>query len=158
MKKVLLLFFTLISMYVFGQTNKFEVIASSGGYGSSTQGSLSWTIGEPVIETLINGTTNLTQGFHQGNLIVSTIPDLLKKEELDAMVYPNPVDDILTVKCSKTDNISIELYDELGKLLLLKQNIIDGHIINLQNLSRGSYMLKIINEKQNNKTVKIIKQ
>jgi len=42
-----------------------QVIASSGGYFESENLSLSWTLGEPVIETFSNGDLILTQGFQQ---------------------------------------------------------------------------------------------
>jgi hypothetical protein len=48
-----------------GQTLTPEVISSSGGYFDNTNASLSWTLGEPVIETLTETNAILTQGFHQ---------------------------------------------------------------------------------------------
>jgi len=158
MKKTALLLCTLVSTLAIGQTNKPDVIASSGGYGTSTQGSLSWTIGEPVIETVTNGTTILTQGFQQGNLTVTVDNVSLVQNEIDAMVYPNPVNDLLMVKYTNSEKVTIELYDVSGVLLLKQQNIVDGQIINMQAYSTGSYFLKLYNEKQKSKTVKIVKQ
>ena len=40
-----------------------EVISSSGDYFKQANGSMSWTIGEPMTETNTNGTT-IIQGFH----------------------------------------------------------------------------------------------
>ena len=42
-----------------------QVIATSGGYYQNENISLSWTVGEPVIETFTAGDVILTQGFQQ---------------------------------------------------------------------------------------------
>ncbi len=42
-----------------------QVVANSGGYFETTAGSVSFTIGEPVIETFSGGDVILTQGFQQ---------------------------------------------------------------------------------------------
>ena len=47
------------------QTNAQQVIATSGGYYQNENISLSWTVGEPVIETFTAGDVILTQGFQQ---------------------------------------------------------------------------------------------
>ena len=44
-----------------------QVISSAGETYSNINGSIAFTIGEVVIFTGTNGTTNLTQGFHQFN-------------------------------------------------------------------------------------------
>ncbi|MCF8365211.1 MAG: T9SS type A sorting domain-containing protein [Bacteroidales bacterium] len=42
-----------------------QVVASAGGYFEGDNISLSWTLGEPVIETFSNSNITLTQGFQQ---------------------------------------------------------------------------------------------
>ena len=48
-----------------GQSVNPRVVGSSGGSGSSAEAEISWTIGEPVINTLVQPGNILTQGFHQ---------------------------------------------------------------------------------------------
>lgn len=50
---------------LFSQTLKPFVLASTGGYASNSNGSLSFTIGEPVSSTLSAANIMLTQGFQQ---------------------------------------------------------------------------------------------
>ena len=68
-------------------------------------------------------------------------------------IYPNPVTDILTVR-SKLSLISIEIYNILGQEV--KQAYSNFENINLVDLSRGVYMIKVRSE--NGSTVrKLIK-
>ncbi len=65
MKKLFFLL-TISGLILFAnQTNAQQVIATSGGYYENENISLSWTVGEPVIETFTAGDVILTQGFQQ---------------------------------------------------------------------------------------------
>ena len=66
MKKVYL-FIGLVSVCFFN-VNAQEIISTSGDYFENTTGSISWTIGESMIETYTNGSEILTQGFQQSRL------------------------------------------------------------------------------------------
>ena len=80
MKKLPLLFLGLIlNCLTFGQSISPEVIASSGDHFTGTDAQLSWTIGELVIDTYTNGSTQLTQGFHQTNLIITNVEVLSRR-------------------------------------------------------------------------------
>ena len=63
-----------------------ELVSTAGSYGETSSGSLSWTIGEPVIETITNGTNTLTQGFQQSKLTVTAINEL-KVSGIELSVY-----------------------------------------------------------------------
>ncbi|MCX6226513.1 MAG: hypothetical protein NTV01_17485 [Bacteroidia bacterium] len=54
-----------------------EVISSGGTCVKVSGISLSWTVGEPVTETLSSGSLTLTQGFHQTRLSASTIDEIV---------------------------------------------------------------------------------
>ena len=82
---------------------------------------------------------------------VLNISDEILSESLK--IYPNPVTDILTVR-SKLPLISIEIYNILGQEV--KQAYSNFENINLVDLSRGVYMIKVRSE--NGSTVrKLIK-
>ncbi len=55
----------LMTFFANGQSISPEVITSTGDYYSNSNVSLSWTLGEPVIETFEAGGFVLTQGFQQ---------------------------------------------------------------------------------------------
>lgn len=152
MKKIYLSAFLLAPLLGQAQDLDQNVTATAGAYSENATGSLSWTIGETVVETVSDGTNTLTQGFQQGNLSVTT---LIKKTELSSnlKVYPNPVENILHVETDKTGmdyqllNINGQAVSN-GKLENMTQEI------NFSDLPAGTYFLKINNEK----THKIIKQ
>ncbi len=58
-------------------------------------------------------------------------------------VYPNPTSDFLNIKSSQKIS-KIEIYDMSGKLV--KSGILKDEKINVQNLSKGNYLLKIQTE------------
>nr|NQU92395.1 hypothetical protein [Bacteroidota bacterium] len=58
--------FIAIACFAFSITsNAQQVIASAGGFYEGENISLSWTLGEPVIETFEGNGIILTQGFQQ---------------------------------------------------------------------------------------------
>ncbi len=63
-----LTFFTLF-MLLMASSYSQEVISTTGEHYENSNGSISWTIGEPVIETLGSNNNYLTQGFHQPTVI-----------------------------------------------------------------------------------------
>jgi hypothetical protein len=152
MKKIYLSALLLAPLLGQAQDLDQHVTATAGAYSENANGSLSWTMGETVVETVSDGTNTLTQGFHQGNLSVTT---LIEKTELSSnlKVYPNPVENILHVETDKTGmdyqllNINGQTVSN-GKLENMNQEI------NFSDLPAGIYFLKINNEK----THKIIKQ
>ncbi len=65
MKKSLSFLLIIAFAFLSFQAKAQQVIASAGGYYESENISLSWTLGEPVIETFSGGGLILTQGFQQ---------------------------------------------------------------------------------------------
>lgn len=92
------------------------------------------------------------------------IEDPIKINAWQVLVYPNPITSHFNIQfyLPKEDNIDLNLYDLQGKLILEK-NL--GKIgaeefqvtINLENISSGTYICRIIGE-QFSLTKKIIKQ
>lgn len=69
------------------------------------------------------------------------LQDMNNNEEL--LVYPNPVHDKLTIQCAATIK-SIRIGDITGKICFVKKDIESNEVtIFLNELSRGSYILKI---------------
>ncbi len=57
-------------------------------------------------------------------------------------VYPNPVQDKMTIHFSNTNFKIIEIYDLLGNKIFTQQ-IYSGESINLSNLNKGAYILRL---------------
>lgn len=92
-----------------------DVIASGGDYFQNVNGSVSWTLGEPMGETYTAGNNILTQGFQQpwdfGTMITG--------EPVNAEVYPNPTSDLVYLQFGdKTSGTYvIEVFNTLGQQL-----------------------------------------
>ena len=123
------------------------VLSSSGGFRSSDGISLSWTTGELMIQTFSDGSVILTQGFHQGNITVSTAVDEMRKSEMDVHIYPNPVSDMLDVEFKNMVDytIQVKLVDLTGKTVLRKElsQPLNSLSLNLSSVSSGTYILEI---------------
>lgn len=128
-----------------------DVIASAGDYYTSPVGSLSWTLGETVIETVENGSINLilTQGFQQADDIGVGIWEL-PKSNVFVNLYPNPTVQAIRmeVKYDKTSRIQIELVDMLGRVLNSDNlDVMNGQVSNYQldvsSLASGMYMFRL---------------
>ncbi len=135
-----------------------EVISSAGDFHSNGNYSLSWTLGEPVIETYSQGSTVLTQGFQQPILISVSIyenPEL----NFDISAFPNPTSDFLNVVISNGtyDNMAYFLFDVTGKLIDSRQIVSEQTEILFSHLPVATYYVKIIEKNKELKTFKIIK-
>jgi len=129
-----------------------EVVSTAGSYGETTSGSLSWTVGEPVIETITDGTNTLTQGFQQSRLTVTAINDL-KVPGIELSVYPNPTNNFLSieVKTDKQRDLLLSLFDINGRLILQKKMAGNKQTINMQNYCPATYILKVMQAKDSNR-------
>ncbi|MCH8318194.1 MAG: T9SS type A sorting domain-containing protein [Bacteroidetes bacterium] len=143
-KTLLIVFGLFVSNFICSQSLSPEVIANSGGYYSSTNATLSWTIGESIIETSSNLNNILTQGFQQSSYSVTAIEEYLNSD-YNINVYPNPVNEFVTINISseKQIQLTVELKDLKGKILVTK--IINGNNlqIDLSQFANSIYFLKI---------------
>ena len=135
-----------------------DIVSSSGDYFTSSNASLSWTIGEPLTEAYSSNQAILTQGFHQINIIVDAIYEEEDKS-LQISVYPNPAIGVinLTMISQETTTVVIELFNAIGKRSYAeKVAILNSNIrIDLNNYPTGVYFLKI--SKQNGEIIGVFK-
>ena len=134
-----------------------EVVSTAGSHGETTSGSLSWTVGEPVIETITDGTNTLTQGFQQSKLTVTAINDL-KVSGIELSVYPNPTNSFLLieVKTYKQRDLLLSLFDLNGRLILQKKMAGNKQTIKMQNYKPATYILKVTEGNKDIKTYQIV--
>lgn len=135
-----------------------EAVATAGSILSNSSGSISFTIGEGVANTLTKGDKTITQGFQQGNLSVSMVSEL-KDLDFSISVFPNPTTDVLTLKLNKEDMTGLQylLFDMNGRLLSQKNLETNETTINVKQLSNGLYLIKVQDGRKELKTFKIVK-
>jgi hypothetical protein len=136
-----------------------EVVATAGSTLSNINGSISFTIGESVANTLINGDKTVTQGFHQTSISVSAMSELINPG-FSISAFPNPTVDILTLSIGKEDITDLQylLIDIYGKILSQKHLESNETAISVKEFTKGIYILKIQEGQKELKTFKIIKQ
>ena len=145
MKKQIFLFATFLAA---SSATAQEVISSQGETYSNATGSIDFTVGEVVINTGTNGINDLTQGFHQTNWKFLGVEDFAPN--FQAIIFPNPTQDVLNIKTSVFENVTYTLYDAQGKLVM--QNILSAEQtpIQVSQLAPGAYSLELIFENSNN--------
>lgn len=152
LKNTLLFFLLFTSLLVSAQ----EVVSTQGDSYTNSSGSIDFTIGEVVINTGSDGSNDLTQGFHQTNWNFVSIEHYVPSYE--AIIFPNPTSEILTIKTSTFENVTYALYDAQGKLVIQDKLSSLQTPIQVSQLAPGAYSLILNNHAQKLKTFQLIKQ
>ena len=160
MKKLFLLSLGLIGTAGYSQSIERSVTAASGNYlFKAGTGSLSFTLGENAVTTLISTNNVLTQGFQQSD--TSKISFVTEKDmPVTMIIYPNPVSYFLTCKINNEQHCSFTIYDVAGRKIevpvLTNEN---ETVIDVHSLLSGTYMLSVFDiQRKLNITKKFIKQ
>ena len=132
-----ILFLCLQISPLFGQTMDRFVIAAAGTHLSTPAGAITFTLGEPVAQSLSNE-VELTQGFHQEWAIVTAI-DPITTNEFAIHVYPNPTIDLLNIQSDAKGKFS--LFDLSGKIIFTDQISSGLNTIVFPNIPAGVYVL-----------------
>jgi len=141
----------LISLYVifcmssgYSQNVSQNVISSAGGQIQYGNGDISWTIGEVVITSIYSSKYILTQGFHQGNYLITSIGEI-GFDKSSILLYPNPTRNFINVKIKADSFIKYkyELIDVAGRLLISNLSYTDMFKINLEPYKPAIYYLRI---------------
>jgi hypothetical protein len=125
------------------------VIASTGGFSSNANGSLSYTVGEmTMVQTFSANGNILTQGFQQPNDNVTGLLDLTQGPFGSFVVYPNPAVDNLWfgLQLPEAGKIQVVLYDAIGQKItdVYNSSYDTGKIIQQLNVTpyaAGVYLL-----------------
>lgn len=122
------------------------ILSSAGSFYKPNDISISFTIGELVIETI--GTTDhtLTQGFQQGSWTISSIATN-PFPVIEIKVYPNPANDFIIIEWMDEQNaeFNIELYDLMGRKVIHKtaSALQTQFELRIDNLTQSVYILRI---------------
>ncbi len=155
------LFFT-TTLYLFAMSVLFsqDVISTSGGDGTGSGGSVSYTVGQVGYTSIDSEDGSITQGVQQPfEIFVIVGIDEAADISLIFEAYPNPTSGILTLKIINynSENLSYKLYDFNGRTVEVKSIDILETRINMISLPSSTYFLKIFDENKEIKTFKIVK-
>ena len=156
MRTIVIVLLTLLCSMLKSQ----QVVATAGDQFSNVNGSISFTIGEGIVNTFTSGEKTLTQGFHQIRLTSTAVDDRVTPG-LSLAVFPNPFVFVLHLRVDEGDFSQLQ-YSWLtieGKLL--SNNKLTGNLtqIDLQTYASGSYLLRIsLKNGEPVKAFKVVKQ
>lgn len=142
--KYCLLPLMLIMVYLStAQSISSSVIALAGGFEKTPGGmTLSWTVGEPIVDPIRSDNILLTQGFQQPGLRISTGYEDLSFQ-YDLRVYPNPTSHVLQMQSDFPETITFQLVDINGKLIR-KDSWMRTYQLDVSGLSSGVYAIYYI--------------
>jgi len=144
-KNILILLLFAGAAFVNGQSISPEVIASAGTHFTGSNAQLSWTIGEPVITTVSNGSNIITQGFHQTLLNITSVEEQ-NIAGVNVTVFPNPTSDKVNINLvNNLKDLQMDLFDMNGKLLQARKiGVAEGTVqISMMEYARANYLLRI---------------
>ena len=126
-----------------------SAIVPVGGDAQSNGGSVSYTVGQVVVQTSSNGTISVAEGVQQPYEIMTVGVDDYPQIVLNAVVYPNPTENIAQLQLNGFEipvgGFRAIIYDGNGKML--------------QSLNvTGTYYLELRDSKRLLKTFKVVRK
>ena len=138
-----------------------ETIPVTGGNASGSGGSVSYTVGQILYNTISGTSGSVAHGIQQPyEISIVTAVENTEEVTLEYSVYPNPTRGLikLIIKPFDHDNWRFRLYD-LNSILLQDKKIENAETeISLENLSASMYFLKVLNNNMEIKVFKIVKR
>ena len=162
MKKI----FTILFLSCLLVSNLFaqSAIVPVGGDAQGNGGSVSYTVGQMAVESAANsnGSINVLEGVQQPYEIMTVGVDDYPQIALNAIVYPNPTENIAQLQLNgfeiPTDGLRATLYNSNGKQL---QNVTvteDLTTFQIGQYATGTYYLEVRDGKRVLKTFKVVRK
>ena len=131
---------------------------AAGGVATGSGGTASYSVGQVAYTSISNTNNNINEGVQQPYDITIGIPDN-KNISLYYTVYPNPFSSSVNLKIEKQsiDNLSFQLFDISGKLILNQKVNSSETLIPMETLANANYFLKVMDNNKEVQSFKIIK-
>lgn len=158
MKRKILLLLFLLGVFL-SRAPAQEAVVSGGGYAAEGTKSISWSLGELAIETLVSEDLILTQGFQQGWVLITAVEEIADPD-FHLIIYPNPVSENLMIEVpeSQLGGLRFQVFDLSGSLLMSEPLKETFRELSFGTMEPGIYMVRFIQEGETKKTVRIIKK
>jgi len=147
-------------LFGFGTTVQAQNSVPASGGNATGSGTVSYSVGQVVYTTNTGTNGTAAQGVQQPyEISVVTVIKGYNDIFLECLVYPNPTTDfvILKTRSYEDENLSYQLCDINGKLIYDKKADGVETYIPMGNLISATYFLKVIYNRKEVKTFKIIK-
>lgn len=140
--------------------NAQTTIATAGSEATGAVGTCSYTVGQVVYVTHTDNATSEAQGVQQP-FEISTVVSLVEAEcfELALSIYPNPSRNvfILNIGDYNFENLSYQLIDVSGQLVMSGKIVSGSTTIDATGLAADNYFLTVADENTVFKIFKLIK-
>lgn len=141
-----------------------SAIVPVGGDAQSSSGSVSYTVGQIAVQTTANsnGSISVTEGVQQPYEIQTVGVDEYPQIVLDAIVYPNPTENLAQLKLNgfeiPDDGLRANLFDGNGKMLQSFPVTDDLTSFQIGQYATGTYYLEVKEGKRTLKTFKVVRK
>ena len=141
-----------------------SAIVPVGGDAQGNGGSVSYTVGQLAVESAANsnGSISVAEGVQQPYEIMTVGVDDYPQIALDAVVYPNPTENIAQLQLNgfeiPADGLRATLYDGNGKRLQTVTVTDDLTAFQIGQYATGTYYLEVRDGKRVVKTFKIVRR
>lgn len=150
--------FFMMTVSVFAQS----AIVPVGGDAQSNGGSVSYTVGQVVLQTSSNGTISVAEGVQQPYEIMTVGVDDYPQIVLNAVVYPNPTENIAQLQLNGFEipigGLRAIIYDGNGKMLQNLNVTDDITPFQIGQYAIGTYYLELRDGKRLLKTFKVVRK
>jgi hypothetical protein len=137
-------------------------VIATGGNATGSNGSASFSVGQIDYTASINSAGSFNSGIQQPFEIFVTTginETRINLVPFSVFVYPNPINEFMNLQIEDIDlaGLSFQLYDLQGKIILDKK--VDGKLttISISELANATYFIKVLNNNEELKRFKIIK-
>ena len=147
-----------------GATFAQSAIVSLGGDTQSNSGSVSYTVGQIAVESAANsnGSVTIAEGVQQPYEIMTVGVDEYPQIALNAVVYPNPTENLAQLRLNgfeiPADGLRAILYDGNGKQLQSLMVTDDLTAFQIGQYATGTYYLELRDGKRVLKTFKVVRK
>ena len=161
MKQIPLLVTFLAFFWVTGSAQ--SAIVPVGGDAQSNNGSVSYTVGQIAVQTANNSSSiSVAEGVQQPYEILTVGVDDYPQITLNAVVYPNPTENLAQLQLNgfdiPTDVLRAILYDGNGKMLQTLPVTEDLTSFRIGQYATGTYYLELCDGKRVLKTFKVVRK
>ena len=135
-----------------------DAVPAAGGDITGTGGSAAISIGQVPYTTITGSGGSSNEGVQQPYVITVTT-GIDKNPDINLSLYPNPSTAFINLNTGNQNlnNLSFELFDMQGKLLVNQTVTNRETLVQMTEFVPGIYFLKVIDNKSELKTFKIIK-
>ena len=159
-RTTLIIFLLCVAVATFAQS----AIVPVGGDAQSNSGSVSYTVGQIAVQTSANydGSVSVAEGVQQPYEIQAVGVDNYPQIALDAVVYPNPTEDLAQLQLNgfeiPDDGLRAILYDGKGKQLQTLTVTDDLTSFQIGHYATGTYYLELRDGRRVLKTFKVVRK